>query len=157
MREFLFKKNYLAMIENSVKGENWMFRNFYIRENGFEKDVLESGSLSCAVFVSSILYLQNSLLEFLKKPSWIKFTHANVGSIEKDMHENGWLEITELKQGAIIIWERQDHEHVGFCVSETEAISNDSNGTGFPWRHHITYENTRPIKKILWHSELDNG
>src|SRR3989338_628643 len=109
MREFLFKKNYLAMIENSVKGENWMFRNFYIRENGFEKDVLESGSLSCAVFVSSILYLQNSLLEFLKKPHWIKFTHANVGSTEKDMHENDWFEIKELKPGAVIIWERQDH------------------------------------------------
>ena len=96
MREFLFKKNYLAMIENSVKGENWMFRNFYIRDNGLEKDMLESGSLSCAVFVSSILYLQNSLLEFLKKPHWIKFTHANVGSTEKDMHENGWLEIKKI-------------------------------------------------------------
>jgi len=143
------------MIENTAKGENWMFRNFYIRENGIEKDVLEDGGLSCAAFVSSILYFQNSLLELFKKPHWIKFTHANVASTEKDILENGWYTITELKPGAIIIWEKQEHEHIGFYVGDEEAISNDSKGTGFPWRHHITYNNTRKIEKIYWHPELD--
>src|SRR3989344_5234777 len=102
MIEYLFKKNYLGMVENSAKGENWMFRNFYIRENKTEKDVLEDGGLSCAVFVSSILYLHNSLLEFLKKPNWIQFVHSNVSSVEKDLVNNGWYEVKELKPGAII-------------------------------------------------------
>lgn len=145
------------MIENSTKGENWMFRNFYIRENGVEKDVLEDGGLSCAVFASSVLYFHNSLLEFLNKPHWIKFTHANVGSMEKDMRENGWYEIQKLKPGAVLVWEKQEHEHVGFCVSATEAMSNDSKGTGFPWKHHYTYNGTRKIEKIYWHPDLDKG
>ena len=152
------------MIENAAKGENWMFRNFYISENGVERDVLEDGSLSCAVFVSSILYFHNSLLEFFKKPHWIKFTHANVVSTEKDMLENGWYEIKELKSGAVIVWEKKQvngdnvmHFHVGFCVSETEAVSNGSKNGGFPWKHHITYNGTRKIEKIYWHPELDTG
>jgi hypothetical protein len=164
MIELLFKKNYLAMIENSVKGENWMFRNFYIRQDGVEKDVLENGGLSCSTFVSSLLYLQNSSLEFLKKSRWIQFTHANVSSTIKDMLASGWYEIKDLRPGAVLVWEQKNgnddnmpHEHNGFCVSETEAISNDSKGTGFPWRHHVTYNDTRKVEKILWHPELDNG
>lgn len=155
MIEYPLKKNYLAIIKNAAKGENWMFRNFYIVQDGVEKDVLENGSLSCAVFVSTILYFHNSLLELLKKPCWIRFTHANVGSTAKDMLENGWHEITKLKPGAVLIWEKQEHEHTGFYIGDNEAISNDSKVTGFPVRHHITYNDTRPIKKILWHSALN--
>lgn len=166
MTSALFKKNYLAMIENAAKGENWMFRNFYIEKDGIERDALEEGKISCAVLVSSILYLQNSSLEFLKKTNWIKFVHANVPSATEDMFACGWHEIKELKPGAVIIWEarlgRDDnlmHQHNGFCISETEAISNDSRGTGFPWRHDIYRPssvdlNTRKIEKIYWHPVL---
>jgi len=164
MIEYLFKKNYLTMIKNAAKGQNFMFRNFFIVQDGIEKDASEDGGISCAVFVSSILYLHNSLLEFLKKPYWIKFTHANVPSTTKDMLECGWYEINGLRPGAVIIWEkrlgRDDnmwHEHNGFCISDIEAISNDSKGTGFPWKHHITYNGTRKIEKIYWHDNLDKG
>jgi hypothetical protein len=144
------------MIENTAKGENWMFRNFYIVKDGAEADALENGGLSCATFVSSILYLHNPLLEFLEKPHWLKLTHANVASTEKDMRENGWFEIKELKPGAVLVWEKQEHAHMGFYVGNEEAISNDSQGTGFPWKHHFTYNDTRKIEKIYWHPELDN-
>lgn len=133
-----------------------MFRNFYAEDGGIEKDVLENGGLSCSAFASSILYLHNSLLEFLGKPHWIKLTHANTKSAIKDMLEHGWYEIKELKPGAVLVWEEIGFPHMGFCVSETEAISNDSRGTGFPWKHHITYNGTRKIEKIYWHPELDN-
>ena len=83
--------------------------------------------------------------------------HATVEGTEKDMLASGWQEIAELKSGAVLIWEKQEHEHMGFYVGHDEAISNDSKGTGFPWRHHVTYNNTRKIEKIYWHSELDNG
>src|SRR3989344_4360527 len=116
MIEHKFKKNYLAMIENSAKGENWMFRNFYIVKNAPEIDALEDGNLSCATFASSVLYLHNSLLEFLKKPHWIGFTHANTYSVVKDMLAHGWYEISDLRPGAIIVWEEMgDIPHLGFC------------------------------------------
>lgn len=156
MIEHKFKKNYLAMIENSAKGENWMFRNFHIVKDGTEVDALEDGGLSCAAFVSAVLYLHNSLLEFLDKPHWIKLTHANVVSTEQDMRENGWLEIKELKPGAVLIWEKQNgHKHIGFYTGEEQAVSNSSQGNGFPRKHHFTFNDTRKIEQVLWHPELD--
>jgi len=157
MVDYQFKRNYLNMIENSAKGENWMFRNLNIIKGGQETDILENGGLSCAVLVSSVLYLCNSLLDFLKKPCWIDFTHATVTSTVKDLLSNGWQEISDLRPGAVIVWEKQEHEHMGFCVSETEAVSNDSQGRGFPWKHDITYGGTRKIEKIFWHPYLNEG
>lgn len=133
-----------------------MFRNFYAESGGVEKDLLENGGLSCSAFASSVLYLHNPLLEFLGKPHWIKLTHANTKSAVKDMLEHGWYEIKDLKPGAVLVWEEIGFPHMGFCISETEAISNDSRGTGFPWRHHITYKGTRKIEKIYWHPELED-
>ena len=153
--KILRKKNYLTMIENSLKGPNYLFRNFYVEENGQEKDVLENGGLSCAVVVSSILYLCNPILEFSGKPKWLNLTHANVLSTEKDMQKSGWYEIKDLRLGAVLVWEKKDsHKHIGFCIGNNMAVSNDSH-TGFPWKHHYTYDGTRKIEKIYWHLELD--
>ncbi|MEX2090564.1 MAG: hypothetical protein WD989_00300 [Candidatus Paceibacterota bacterium] len=160
--KLLFKKNYLTQIENVAKGENHLFRNFYVEKGGEIIDSLEDGRNSCAVMVSQVIYSFNSLLEFLGKKHWLKFIHLTVASTEKDMKEGGWYEIKELKPGAVLIWEKKDgrdgepHNHIGFFVSDEEAISNSSRGTGFPWKHHITYNGTRKIEKIYWHSELDS-
>ncbi len=146
------------MIENAAKGQNWTFRNFLVIDNGVEIDALKDGALSCAVFVSVVLYLHNSLLEFLKKPHWIQFIHANVGPTTKDMLNNGWQEIKELRSGAVLVWEKQNgHNHIGFYVGEKQAISNSSRGSGFPWKHHFTYNDTRKIEQILWHPSLDEN
>lgn len=167
MAKVLFKKSYLTIIENSAKGENWMFRNFFLEKDGVEIDILQDGGLSCATLVSNILYMHNPILEFQGRPHWLKFAHATVSSTEKDMLEQGWYEIKEFKSGAVLIWEQRTtgsgpHEHMGFCVSETEAVSNDSSGTGFPHRHALEYPSSvdtepRKVEKILWHPELDNG
>src|SRR3989338_1393657 len=168
MLKLLFKKNYLTQIENSAKGENHLFRNFYIEKQGEIEDSLEDGRNSCAVMVSYILYSFNSLLEFLGKKRWIRFIHMTVISTEKDMIENGWHEIKEVKPGAVIIWEekigRWDnllHRHIGFYVGDCMAISNDSKGKGFPFRHPVEQPSTidtapRKVKKILWHPILDD-
>lgn len=164
----LFKKNYLTQIKNSAKGENHLFRNFYVEKNGEITDSLEDGKNSCAVMVSYILYSFNSLLEFSGKKHWLKFIHMTVVSTEKDMLESGWLEIKELKPGAVVIWEEKTgrwdgllHRHIGFYIGNDIAVSNDSKGTGFPFRHPIECPSTvdlsiRKVKKILWHPELDN-
>ena len=142
------------MIENAAKGENWMFRNFYIEKDGEVKDSLEDGKNSCAVFASSILVLFNDLFH------WIKGPHTTVTSTEKDMIESGWEETDSLRPGAVLVWEKKEghdgkmHSHIGFYIGDNEAISNDSRGTGFPHRHHYTYGGTRKIEKIYWHDEL---
>ena len=151
--KLLKKKNYLIMIENAAKGENWMFRNLYAEVDGEEKDILKDGRWSCAALVSSILYL-NKL---------IKDIHANVESTEKDMLASGWFETEEPKKGAVLFWEKKlgdddglMHGHNGFYVGDNMAISNDSKGTGFPHKHHYTYNDTRKIEKIYWHDELND-
>jgi hypothetical protein len=142
-------KSLLAIVENSVKGgDNYLFRNLYADGDGKEIDILENGSNSCAAFVSWILLA----LELIEKP------HATVTSAEKDLLNSGWKEISELKKGAILVWEQQNgHRHIGFYVGDNKAISNDSQGSGFPWLHDVTYNSSRKIEKILWHSDLDNG
>lgn len=153
--KILKKKNYLTMIENGAKGQNWMFRNFYIERDGVAMDSLEDGKNSCAVFVSSILVLTNDFF------GWIHGPHATVRSTEEDMLRSGWYEINDLRLGSILIWEKKEghdgkmHNHIGFYMGNDEAISNDSKVTGFPRRHHYTSDNTRKIEKIYWHSGLD--
>lgn len=151
--KLLKKKNYLTMIENATKGPNYMFRNLYADLDGKEVDILNNGRWSCNVFVSSILYLHKL----------VKDVRANVESTERDMRANGWYEIKDLRLGAVLVWEKKlgdddgkMHSHNGFYVGGDMAISNDSKGTGFPWKHHITYNGTRKIEKIYWHPELDN-
>ncbi|MDE2021814.1 MAG: hypothetical protein KGI71_02745, partial [Patescibacteria group bacterium] len=46
--------SYSAAVQNSI-GTN-LFRSLYYRINGKTIDVLDNGDLSCAVFVSSVLY-----------------------------------------------------------------------------------------------------
>ncbi|MBI2062253.1 MAG: hypothetical protein HYT64_00970 [Candidatus Yanofskybacteria bacterium] len=166
--KLLLKKNYLAQIENSAKGENHLFRNFYVEKGGEVSDSLEDGKNSCAVLVSHILYSFNPLLEFSGKKHWIKYIHLTVASTEKDMLENGWYEINDLRPGAVIIWEERTgrwdgllHHHIGFYVGDNMAISNDSKATGFPFRHSVDRPSSmdftpRKVKKIFWHLELDN-
>lgn len=158
-------KSLLAIVQNSVIGDNYLFRNLYADENGKEIDVFENGGTSCCGHVSWILLA----LELIKHP------HGSVHGTEKDLIESGWVEINYLCPGAIIKWESlvaksglQGEKnvmlsHMGFCVSKDEAISNDSKGTGFPRKHHITYgvnsdgSPVRKIEKIYWHPDLNNG
>ncbi len=157
----LFKKNYLAMVNNAARGENHLFRNFFIAVDGAETDVLENGGLGCATVVSSILYLQNPALEFAAKSRWISSTHANVLAAERDMVQNGWQQVSELREGAVITWEQKPgadgalHWHMGFFIGNGRAISNGSNSTLMPEEHHYTYDGTRNIARIWWHPVLE--
>lgn len=127
-----------------------MFRNLYAINDGQEVDILENGKNSCAVFVSWILLA----LEL------IKMAHATVAGTVKDLVDSGWYEIKEPRPGAILVWEKLmaddgiEHGHLGFYIGNDEAISNDSRGRGFPWKHNFTYNNTRKVEKIFWHPEL---
>lgn len=152
--QFLKRKSLLVIVENSIKGgDNYFFRNMYAKnQQGEEVDILEDGKNSCAVFVSWILLA----LEMINMP------HARVEGTEKDLIKSGWFEIKELRPGAVLVWEmvtgKYDgllHSHIGFYVGNDEAISNDSQGRGFPGKHHVTYNGVRKIERIYWHPDLD--
>jgi hypothetical protein len=148
--------SYQKAILNSV-GSN-LFRNLYFRINGEVVDVLENGDLSCASFVTHILYLYGLIGE----------RHVTVAGTVRDMSESGWYEIPEPREGALILWDlkKQDdstqgkHQHLGFYIDAETAISNSSSERTIV-RHHPTYgmfgdgEAQRDVLAYYWHNKLD--
>ncbi len=145
--------SYLAMIHNSPGTK--MFRNFYARMPAGSADVLQNGNLSCAVFVSSVLY------------QWglINDTHATVRSTVADMLGSGWYIVKKPRIGSIVEWEPKKikggtNTHIGFYIDKNEAVSNNPEKQ-VPWRHHWTYGiNTdgtpkRAVTAIYWHPSLE--
>lgn len=153
---FDVSRSYLRTIENSV-GSN-LFRSLYYHIDGNSIDVLDDGDLSCATYVTSILYLFDL----------IKERHTTVNETVRDIEESGWYNITEPKKGAIILWgfKKKDdgtqgkHRHVGFYIDSDTAISNDSD-TRVVIKHHPTYgtlpngEARRDILAFYWHDALE--
>lgn len=145
---------YLAVVKNSVGSS--MFRQFFAKVDGQPLDILRNGELSCAYFVSAILYL----FQFIKKP------HTTVTSTVKDMEENGWVNIKEPKVGSVLVWEGieskegENHKHIGFYVGESKAISNSSR-SGRSVEHHWTFgikngHSNRKVENIYWNNKLNN-
>ena len=147
--------SYLAAIKNSV-GSN-LFRNEFYLIDGKSIDVLDDGDLSCATYVTGILYLFNLISE----------RHTTVIETLKDLSASGWYELKRPRPGAVIHWgfmKRDDgtqgtHHHVGFWLDPDTAVSNDS-GTRVIWKHHPTYgmlpngEAKRDILAYYWHKKL---
>jgi hypothetical protein len=132
------KNSYLAAINNSVGSRLW--QNFYIVDGESKVDVMRSGGLSCAFYVSTIL----SMFGLINK------VHATVKSTVKDLKENGYLETKSPTQGDVIVWEAKDfngevHAHIGFWWNETTAVSN-SDLNGFPIFHHINFYGSRKVQ-----------
>jgi len=147
------KKNYLAAIRGSVNSR--LFQSVFLRENGELKDVTEKGVLSCANFVSWVLYHFN----LIKEP------HISVSGLVKDMEGSGWKKIKRPRVGAVIAWEHsmehgdEPHRHIGFYIGSQKAISN-STKKRVPHMHHWTFgkrgqKPKRKIEAIYWHKKLD--
>ena len=150
----ILKESYLKAIKNSVGAKTWC--SFFAQVDGKKKDILKNGDLSCAFFVSSILVMFGLM----------KRIHMTVKSTVKDMEENGWYEIKNLKPGSVILWEEKEqkkgsrHFHLGFYVGNNRAVSNRWEHKE-PIIHHHTYGKkgdkspVRKIEKIFWHEKLD--
>ncbi|MDP2945949.1 MAG: hypothetical protein Q8N61_00645 [bacterium] len=147
---------YIAFIKNSMGSK--IFRNFYAEVNGKRTDILKNGILSCACFVSSLLYLFKL----------IKDAHATVEGTIRDLQQSGWKSAKggsasggkKPKIGSIIVWEKNhnSHKHIGFYVGNNKAISTSSKN-GQPVIHHWTYgvKKNRPVRKveaIFWNKKL---
>ncbi len=145
---------YIAVIKNSVGSK--MFRNFYAKVDGKKTDIMKNGDLSCAWFVSSLLYLFKL----------IKDAHATVNGTIKDLQQSGWKKIKKPKIGSVIVWEKIDfgnkdfHKHIGFYIGNNKAISTSNSKKGQPIIHHWTYgikrnKPVRKVKAIFWHKKLN--
>ncbi|MCX6813984.1 MAG: hypothetical protein NT078_02130 [Candidatus Azambacteria bacterium] len=117
---------------------------------------MKNGGLSCARFVSSLLYLFKL----------IKDMHATVNGIVKDLKQSGWKKIKKPKIGSILVWEKIDfgnkdfHKHIGFYIGNNKAISTSSPKKGQPVIHHWTYgiKRNKPVRKveaIFWNKKLN--
>jgi len=136
------RKTLLKLIENSLGTK--LFRNNYFFIDGKSKDVLKNGDLSCAFYVSSILYL-------LKL---IKDIHTTVLGTIRDMEENGWYNIEKLKKGSVVLWDKDktEHYHLGFYWDKNKAVSNVSLKKS-PNFHSLNYKG-RKILAFYYHKEL---
>jgi len=151
--QLLRKKNYLEMIRNAARGENYLFKNTYAQLEDREGDITKNGALCSGKLVSSILYL-NKLIHDM---------HVTVEGVEKDMCSSDWRQVQELTAGCVLTWEDGNGNlktHIGFYVGDDQAISNNAE-KGLPEQHHYTFGTTEqgePKRKILsmyWHPVLE--
>ncbi len=141
--KFLLKESLLSTIENSLGTK--MFRNSFYLVDDKQKDILDKGRLSCAVYVSSILYIFKL----------INGIHATVGGTVADLEKSGWQITKTPAIGDVIVWEAikskdaSEHKHLGFLFGKNTAVSNDSL-LGYPVKHSLTYglKNGKPVRKI---------
>ena len=140
--KLLPEKTYLSVIKNSV-GSN-LFRHLYAEVNGEQIDLLQDGSLSCALFVSSVLVLFKHLHD----------VHATVDSTVKDLLKSGWRSAKKPTDGCILVWQEKDfglqtgrHKHIGFYIGNKRAISN-SDSLGHPVEHDWVFKG-RDLEMIL--------
>lgn len=142
--KLLLKESLLAMIRNSLKTK--MFRNSFYLVNGKKLDILEDGQLSCAIYVSSILYIFKLILN----------VHATIGGTVKDLEKSNWHRVAKPQPGDVLIWSAirvrsgSEHKHIGFCIDLGKAVSNNYK-FGYPIKHHITFgiKNGQPARKII--------
>jgi hypothetical protein len=141
--KLLHSENFLAMIHASLRARTW--RHLYAEINGKKQDITKNGKLSCAYYASSILH-QFGL---------ISSVHATVDGTIRDMKASGWQETKKPKEGAVIIWEPSDehdgspHEHIGFYISQSCAISNSSK-LGYPTKHDINFGKAKRKIQGFW-------
>lgn len=122
-------KNYLAMIEGSIGSR--AYRHLFADMDGEVVDLAKGGQISCALFVSSVLYHFKLVGDL----------HATVGSTVADMLTSGWYVAQERKPGFVLEWEPalqadgESHGHLGFYMGP-DAISHSDRDLS-PARHSL--------------------
>lgn len=180
MLEINRKHTYLTMIRNSVGTR--MFQSLFVNDNedlratfleqeqanpeeierlynikdGEPIDLLRKGQVSCAVFVSGLLVL-NELIPHMT---------AKSVRLKELLRDNGWETTTKenMQPGDVIFWNKgffsanRELRHVGFYIGNQEAVSNRATLDGTPRIHHYEYkadsEGERGIDEIFTHPLL---
>ena len=109
---YLKKDSFIASINNS-SGSN-AYRQIYALINGKKTDILRNGELSCAYFVSSLLYSYKL----------IKDVHATVSSTLGEIEKAQWKINKRPIIGNLLLWEAirfpdgNMHKHLGFYLGK---------------------------------------
>lgn len=146
--QVLKRETYLKMIENADGAR--IFNSLFVRRENSDKteDILNDGELSCAFFVSNLLFIFG----------WVNAPHTTVKSMREVLLGNEWEDVgvNNIQQGDILFWEEMifddgdAHSHIGFALNEAEAISTSEKSRRI-LRHHITYgtgEDGTPKRKV---------
>jgi hypothetical protein len=141
--DYLLEESYLAFIKNSVGSK--AYQSFFVKKNGRAHDVLGKGDLSCAFFVSAILYM----FGLINKPS---FTVAKTA--EKFLAKGAKrVPLSRIKPGDVLIWiprveKTGRHNHIGFYVGNKEAVSNSDKKRSIV-KHNYEFNGKRKIEMAL--------
>lgn len=144
--KILRKETYLKAIENSVGSK--LFNSLFVefQDSGKTADILNDGMYSCAFFVSSVLYLLGAMDK----------SHTTVkGILEICENNQDWLKVKpdNIEPGDLIFWEKikfddgSENAHVGFALSNQEAVSTDYKNKAVA-RHPIISDNKRAIEAV---------
>jgi hypothetical protein len=138
-----WEESYLAFINNSVGTK--AYRTFMVKKDGRKFDILKNGDLSCAFFVSSVLYL----CQRVSKPS---FTVA--GTVKRMMKRGAKrVPLNKLKPGDVLVWLPREektgsHNHIGFYVGGNQAVSNNDKKKAVI-KHDFEFNGKRKIEFAL--------
>ena len=147
-------ETYLELIKNSVGSK--MFQSVFVRDGNGVIDVTDEGDLSCANYVSSIL----SHFRLIACPFY-----TTVDKTIADMRMSGWVPSDVAVAGAVVVWKGKvcsdglSHKHIGFCLDETQAVSNCS-AEKAPLKHGIHSlldgKRERAVEAFLVHPKFKN-
>jgi len=145
----------LARINDSEGARMW--RHTYATCDGERVDLTKDGTVSCAVYVSTLLLMARKLPEM----------KATVVSLQQSMKEHNWIEFDEYVPGSVLIWEEaqqfggEPHLHAGFYLGNKIAMSHSDQDRS-PCKHHVTFgvdKNGSPVRRVTGvyvHPDLHN-
>lgn len=141
------RTNLLMLAKKSIGSP--LFRNMYVRRQDEKEpfDVLEDGTVSCAVFVSTLL----TMVGLIERPHFI------VASVIKDMEASGWQQITRPRPGAVVTWAGNDDNppHIGIVVEGDDLCIANSSIVRTPQPGSLTMNDGRQPDAFYWHSDLE--
>jgi len=143
-------QTYQSAILNSIGSKQ--YRSLVAIVSGKKVDILKGGRLSCAYYVSSILYLFKQL----------KGVHATVDSTVRDLMRSGWNKVEKPVLGSVIVWKadrefgKDMHKHIGFYIGGGKAVSNSSK-LRYPTKHSWNYGGKRKVEIVLWNRKLSQS
>lgn len=153
---WLRRRTLVYSTRQAIGSKMWA-KSFTLDSDGNVHDVYEDGRLSCSIFISSILRMNNL---------WDDQTVANTRSLVEKLPKNGWSMIDEPRIGAVIVYEDNklnrawSTKHIGIIVGEDEVVSNSSNGSHVIDSHPINYMKMdngewRKIEGYWWHKDFE--
>ncbi len=153
-------QNYLDLAQKLAQEHSQIFRHIYLEEEKWRyKDILENGNLSCAVFVSQVLFY----FKLINTPN------ANVSSLEKNLLHHGRKKVdfnehkdmlSKIPLWSILVRANQKRNLLSssnpkdFFISDYHIWFYNGNGKAIS---NVVYQNWNQQKAIAQHDAIRNA